>query len=215
MFCLLITILSGSCDQHARFEVPQPEGVKDITSIPSKLQGRYFAAEDSSWLQITERTITRLKNENGVVAKSDLDSAMVVEGNHFTDLRAGISGTLKDEGDSVLLSFTHSDTLLSLSNDQILRRFKGHYFLNRKAFAGGWTVHVLEPIHKNSIQLQELTTPEDIQKLEELSGGTEIRDEAGEVSEYRLRPTRKQLKQLMKYNFRSSATYLKIKEDQP
>ena len=98
----------------------------------------------------------------------------------------------------------YKDTIFSVKQGDILRKFKGYYFLSHQTSKNNWNVIKLTKTRKR-LTLGTISTKEDIEKLREL---TETKSD----SIYTFRPTKKQLKQFLRdKGFSNEDSYVKIK----
>jgi len=203
---VVLTLILFACGDKVGFEVPQPESQSDEKGFPNRLIGKYLNINDSSILFIISEQIT-----NAVVAdlaehKSALDSSDRVTFKNDTtfsqtDMNMRIDVVVK--GDSVFQHVDYKDTIFSIKRGDILRKFKGHYFLNHQTTYNWYVTKLTET--KNSLTLGTISTKEDIDKLREL---TETKSD----SIYTFRPSKKQLRRFLKNKgFSSEDTYVKIR----
>jgi hypothetical protein len=203
---LLILVLT-SCDNGVRFEIPQPEGQSNEKITPKKLIGEYFSVEDSSRLSITSGQMTKTLITNLSLHKSELDSSDRVifkNDSTFSQTDSNMKINVVIKGDSVFEHVVYKDTIFKASRGDLLRKFKGYYFLNRRTSKNNWNVTKLTKTRKG-LTLGTVTGKEDIDNLREL---TETKSD----TIYNFRPTRKQFKRFIKNNgFKDEETFIKIK----
>ena len=204
----VLTLILFSCgDKVGEFEVPQPEGQSDEKGIPKKLIGRYLNIKDSSTLFVTSGQITKSVVADFAEHKSELDSADKVtfkNDTSFSQTDVNMKIDVIVRGDSIFQHMDYKDTLFSVKRGDILRKFKGHYFLNHEASNNNWYVTKLTKM-KNGLTLGTISTKADIEKLREL---TEVKSD----SIYTFRPTKKQLKRFLKdKGFSNEDTYVRIR----
>ena len=60
------------------------------------------------------------------------------------------------------------------------------------------------------LSFSKVRIPEDITVLKEITELEEIKSDSGKVIGYKLKPTRRELKQLMKHSFTETKTYKKV-----
>lgn len=215
-FALVLLILTiGSCEDSIKFEEPQPPNQSDLKRIPKQLRGFYQSTSDSTYLTINERAIIDWTEIQFRTLRDSLDieidSTKIVR--EATDYIEVIDGKynlgFKLFGDSVLVDYSYRDTLFEISDRHILRRFKGHYFLNYKRSETNWSVRRLT-LNKKKLSFSKVRIPEDIETLKEITEVKEIKSDSGRVTGYKLNPSRKELKKLMKLSFSETKTYKKV-----
>jgi hypothetical protein len=205
---ILLSITIFSCgDKLGGFEVPQPEGQKDEKGLPTKIIGQYINVKDSSTLSVDFGQITRSVVADFAEHKSELDSSdRVIFKNDTsfiqTDFNMRINVVVK--GDTVFQHMDYKDTIFSVKQGDILRKFKGYYFLSHQTSLNNWNVIKLAKT-KKGLTLGTISTKEDIEKLRELTG-------TKNDSIFSFRPTKKQLRRFLRdKGFSSEDTYIKIK----
>jgi transcription antitermination factor NusG len=199
-------LLLGACENSVQFEVPQPEGVKNESGIPSKLRGAYKHVTDSARLTITHNLIIKTTHTKNVFPKSELDSAQLA------NIHGDTSATIKDnstiyflqvKGDSARIEFTVYDTLFNALSGDVIRKFKGYYFINTELSNNNWNVVKLTK-NKTGISLASINKSEEIATLRELT-------ETASDTVYNFNPTKKQFRKFLKQkNFTSEDYYLKV-----
>ena len=168
---LLNTLLLISCKEPPiTFEEAQPENIKNINKIPSKLRGTYLAASDSTKLIISSHLMM-----TEYVRKDTVPNQIYL------------------------------DTVFAFSNGDILRKYKGYFFLNQP-YKNNWEVKKLK-INDDIIAIGYIASQDDIAKMEKI---TETKRDTSYT--YIVKPTKKQLKHFIKENgFSEEELYIKIK----
>ena len=159
----LSIIVCCSCDNIVRFEAPQPEGQNHETSIPKKLMGSYRSLKDSSILTITnDHIISSISSDySGLVSALDsIDRVKIRNDTSYSeeDLNMRVDITIK--GDSIFQHLEYKDTVFSFSKNDVLKKFKGYYFLNKHVSANRWYVTKLGRT-KEGLVLGYISTKED------------------------------------------------------
>ena len=141
--CLLGFILIG-CEPTVSFVEPQPQGSANLESFPKGLHGNYLSEDGASVLSITDRCIYRtydyeeVKTQDSVQTKSSENEKDTV-----LHVKSGSFELTSTRTDSSINHVHYVDTLFQLSNENLLRKFKGYYFLNFKLSSGSWEVNKL------------------------------------------------------------------------
>lgn len=202
-----------ACEDSLKFEEPQPSGKSNLTQIPRKLKGIYLSNTDSTFLTINEeQVIERMDIVTRTIIDSldfDIDSTKIKEltpdSTQIVDGKYNLSFKFLS-GDSVIVYYAYRDTLFKISDDHILRRFKGHYFLNYKRAENNWTVRRLT-LAKDELSFSKVRLSGDMEELKKLTEIEEIKSDSGKVVGYKLNPSRKELKHIMKHSFSETKTY--------
>ena len=217
ILCLiLIAVTLQSCGDLVKFEEPQPTGKNNLNDISKKLRGTYLSVSDSSFLTINKQTIVKwIEADIRTLIDSldiEIDSSKISSKSdnliEITDSEFKL--TFEFEGDSVFGHYSHYDTIFRISENHILRKFKGHYFLNYKRSEDNWNVRKIT-LNKGVLTFSEISVPEDIEKIQQITDVKEIKSDSGQVVGYKINPSRKELKKLLNQNFTESETYKKIK----
>ena len=106
--------------------------------------------------------------------------------------------------DSIQFSVIQLDTVFELSKINILKKYKGYYFLNRKSGELNWEVEKLT-IKKGQLTISEISNQFDLDQLREITN-TSI------DTSYTFTPTKKEFKKFIKSGgFKNNIVYYKIK----
>ncbi|MDH5684335.1 MAG: hypothetical protein OEZ20_07720 [candidate division WOR-3 bacterium] len=216
IYFLLIGLSFLACEESMKFEEPQPKDRNDLNQIPRKLRGTYSSESDKTfltinneqiieWAEIVTRTMIDsldLEIDSTKINELTTDSIQIIDGTY----NLGFKFLPKD---SVIIYYSYRDTIFEISNEHILRRFKGHYFLNYKQTENDWRIRRLT-LDRGKLSFSKVRVPEDITVLKEITELEEIKSDSGKVIGYKLKPTRRELKQLMKHSFTETKTYKKV-----
>jgi hypothetical protein len=169
LLLLLCAILLAACVSDIKFDTPQPEDRPDEESIPKKLWGIYRSAQDSSLLRVSPDKLVRYINRRFVVPKTLLDSAYVINGDtSFVDTENKL--IVRVAGDSVYGRFRYLDTLFDISQINVLRKFKGYYFLNKQVGSHDWNLFLMT-YGRNELELVTRWSDKEIAALREITHG--------------------------------------------
>jgi len=200
--CLIAGLIA--CEPLATFEKPQPNNTKNVSRLPEKVVGTYRNADGDEWIFITKQSVIRETKYEEKTHKKDLDSAVVLQGNFLLDLETQNKTSIRLIGDSVVQHFSYSDTLLNISAGDVLKKFKGQYFLNQRYGPNRWGVTSLA-FRKGLLNVRTIETPEELEKLK---GITNTTSDSCLIFD----STKKQFRQFMKQNgFGSEAIFCCVK----
>ncbi|MBL0740402.1 hypothetical protein [Chryseolinea lacunae] len=203
----LYLILLFSCEGIVRFEEPQPEGVKAEVSVPKKLTGTYqlFDSPKSELIITRERVIQKITVDT-TFRFSSLDSAdriQILEDAARDSLKNDPTFFTKIVGDTVYGHFGFVDTLLSIPDGDVLKKFKGYYLLNSCRGENSWYVTKLGVV-KAGLVLGNISTGQDLKSLQALTN-------APSDTIYTFRPTRRQFKKFInEHGDRLQTLYVKV-----
>lgn len=189
----LLTLFSSlvSCDPPVTFSDPQPQGSGNETAIPKKLQGYYVSREDSSDLVIHDHAICRVYEGDLRLDIRQSDSSFTWDADSLLDVNTGLHYAAVKRGDSIFAHIAMSDTLFAIGESGVLRKFRGHYFLNRKHDDGGWEVSDMT-LRRGILTIGRVREESEVQLLKEISSSS-----LDTVSPFRFSPTRREFKRFL------------------
>ena len=191
--------------QPVTFTEPQPKNVAELTAFPARLHGKYLNAGDSSLLQITASSMIISYRYDEKIHVSQLDSTEQLIGDTLFDMVTARGKLIRIEGDSIVKPVSGSDTLFNINEKNVLKKFKGYYFLNTSDSPGNWQVQKLE-LAKGKLTLSSLNAKEDLDQL------IEITEYPQDTTAYVFTPSKQQFKKFVRnQGFRESSVYFKIK----
>jgi len=160
------------CEPAATFDKPQPDNVNSLSTFPKRLQGHYLDSNLISVLTITDKLITRHYDVDFKEHKDSLGLSYQLSGDTLINLTDGTREKISLKGDTVLEHETWTDTLFNISADNVVKKFKGYYFLNNRYKGSSWEVKELL-LHKGMLTVGSISNKADIQKLKEITESTE------------------------------------------
>jgi hypothetical protein len=190
--CLATTLLF-SCAPPVTFNKPQPSDTNELTKFPKRLQGHYQSLSDNSLLHLTDKMITRVYDFDYRFHLNQLDSSNRITGDTLINLETNERDLLIREGDTLVQHIHYTDTLFLISETNVLKKFKGYYFLNLRYTEDNWQVKQLA-LHKGQLSIGTISTQQDINQLKEIS------ESASDSLPYQFQPTKKQFKKFVKAN---------------
>ena len=132
------------CAPPVQFTEPQPTGEDNLESFPQKLQGQFLNVADSSVLTIGEKLMVQYYHSLLRESKHDLDSSLFQLINDSTIVNRDTHEQTKISmiNDTIIGYIDVYDTVFHISQKNVLRKFKGFYFLNT-AILESWEVQML------------------------------------------------------------------------
>ncbi len=204
-FALITCLLS--CDPPTTFTEPQPTGSENLSKIPNRLRGEYISLEDSSLLLINESVIQRSFNYEVITHLSQLSDDEQLTGDTIFNLTTHEKISVKKEGDSLFASFHFVDTLFQISDQNVIRKFKGVYFLNLLYDENSWEVRKLQ-LSRGELTFSSISGQEDISRLIEVAESAK-----DTVPPYEFTATRKQFRKFIKNEgFSQSEIFVRQKQ---
>lgn len=196
-----------SCQQDVTFTEPQPVNTKNLKKIPKRLQGKYLSLSDNSVLKIDSKYIKRIYNLSSKIHIKDLDSNLVRSGDSLLNIKTNNKYFAKLDGDSLICSMNSIIILFELNDENILKKFKGYYFINTYYGEDNWKVRKIK-LSKGELIISQIKSEEDIKNLKEI---TEIPGDT--ISNYKYSATKKQFKDFIKNDgFSSDEIFVKQKK---
>ena len=203
----LMIMLMASCEDPIRFETPQPEGTIEQHVIPRKYHGRYLSLEDSSILIISRGNIVSYYRRDFRGTISDLDSSdrvLFLKDTTFSDNHGKATIRARRNGDQIEYQYENRETIFSFARHDVLKKFRGYYFLNHETEPAHWSVTKLG-FTKEGLVLGSLTSKDDLTRLRELT-------QQKSDTVYNFKPTAKQMKKFIRdKGFHNEERFVKIK----
>jgi len=163
-----IILLLDGCEPAATFDKPQPENAKSLTSFSERLQGKYLSADQASIVTITDRLLIRQYDFDFKEHKDSMGKSYKLVGDTLIYLRDGTKEEVIVNGDTIIQRANWTDTLFKVSADNLLKKFKGYYFLNNRYSDNSWEVKELS-LKKGMLTVGSVSDKDDIQKLKEIT----------------------------------------------
>ena len=120
----------------------------------------------------------------------------VLNGNVLYDKSNDININVTLYHDTLRGNWKYTDTLFVLTGENVVREFKGHYFLNTKSF-DGYEVMMLTPDRKG-FSLKNISDRGMLESLQKLTDVVIITDSNNNVTAYKATPTKKELKKFIR-----------------
>lgn len=202
---LFSTFLIG-CSPAILFEEPQPPDTKELIEFPEKLHGDYQSLSNSSVLQISKNAIVRVYDFNFKEHINDLDTNLKLSGDTLIDLKIGDKMIVQVIDDTIYQGFYSVDTLFLISQTNVLKKYKGHYFLSSTFDTMTWEVKKLS-LNKLNLVISRISGKEDLELLKEIT------ETQTDTASFNFKPTQKQFKKFMKQNgFNDTEEFIRLKK---
>jgi hypothetical protein len=141
------------------FTEPQPGGKNSLTNFPKNLHGEYLSENSKSTLYLSSKFIRRIDDLSYKMHISELDSNYRLVGDTILAVQEGEKWPIIREGDSLKIEDFKIDTLFRFNDQNILKKHKDTYFLNKSWEENGWGVLKIE-VTKGTLTLSSLTEEE-------------------------------------------------------
>jgi len=203
---LIVVIFLISCEPGVTFIEPQPESIKSSTSFSKQIQGSYLAFDFASVLTINEKQITRHFDFDYKTQKDSLGINFKIVKDSIVNLVNGSKEKVLIQVDSIVQHANWIDTLFNISSENVLKNYKGYYFLNSKFSDEKWEVKELG-LKNGVLTLASISTKEDIQKL------NEIMESPNDTVSTNFNLTKRQFKRFLREEgFREKETFTRMKK---
>ena len=106
-------------------------------------------------------------------------------------------------GDSVFVNSSREEDVFKISENQLLRKYRGYYFLNFKDSNELWRVELIKRT-KDTLEFGSILTKEDIERIKGITSVESYSDstESGISTKYFLNPKRREIRKILKYRTR-------------
>lgn len=158
----------GSCEPVATFTEPQPAGSENESRFSSKIQGDYWSDETAELLHIGDQYISSQYNEVEKIHKDSLEQHYQLIGDTLYNTKTGLKERVELRNDTINIYRNYTDTLFLISDNELLKRWKGYYFLNTKHSDSAWEVQQLW-LQKGKLTIGEISSLADINALQEIT----------------------------------------------
>ena len=196
-----------ACEPPVTFTEPQPSDTDNISKFPRRLKGVYLSLSDSSTLSINDKQLQRTYAFDYKIHPNQLDSNTRLSGDTLIDIETKKKELVKRDGDSLLIHIHGIDTLFLMDYDNVVRKFKGYYFLNTRYDKTSWSVEKMQ-LSKGQLIISSISKKEDIESLKEI---TETAQDT--VATYNFTTTKRQFKKFVKNDgLRDSEIFVKLKK---
>ncbi len=203
---MLSALFLFACQPPVTFDKPQPDDVPNISHFPGRLIGEFVSQQDNSILIVTENALIRIYDFDLKTHISLLDSSMQLIGDSLFDMNTNEGTPVQIEGDSLVQHIYETDTLFVINPDNVLKKYKGYYFLNMKTNQDIWRVQKLE-LTKGELILSSINNREDLDQLKAITETTQ------DTVPYIFSPTKRQFKDFVRNEgFRNKETFLKARK---
>ena len=195
-----------ACEPPITFSEPQPTNTTNLSKFPIRLEGQYLSLADSSALSIGEKLIIRVYDHHYKVHPNQLDSSSRIVGDTVIDIETNKKTLIKRVGDSLLVHIHYTDTLFQMNYDNVVRKFKGYYFLNTRYDKESWEVKKIE-LSKRQLVISSVSTKLDLENLKEITETTQ-----DTIPPYNFTTTKRQFKRFIKNDgFSDNEIFIKTK----
>lgn len=197
-----------ACEPPVTFSEPQPTETDNLSKFPDRLQGQYLSLADNSTLLIGDKLIQRIYDFDQKIHLSQLESDLRLSGDTIINLTTNTREIVKRDGDSLVTHIHFTDTLFQMNYDNVVRKFKGYYFLNKRCDKESWEVKKIE-LSKGQLVVSSISTKQELENLKTIAESMQ-----DTVAPYKFATTKKQFKEFIKNGgFTDRETFVRQKEN--
>jgi hypothetical protein len=208
IYILSLIFLLGCGDyKYVRFETAQPNGVNESKSFNRKVIGIYInCSNPDEKLTITNNQILNSRTLKLKIHRNDLDfdSTITIDRSIDNELKTHFSRdgyNIEIKGDTINASQTRIDTVFMISENQVLKKFKGSYFLNFKQEERFWEVSLLKLI-KDTLLIGQIFPSDTLLRFDFVTKTEEFNSKDSTTkTEFLINPSKREFKKLMKPNY--------------
>jgi len=193
-----------ACQPPVTFDNPQPADVSPLSGFPKRVQGKFLSSKDNSILEINENSMIRTYDYDQKIHISQLDSNQQLIGDTLFDMKTNQGSIVQFEGDSIVQHINGKDTLFVIDALNVLKKFKGYYFVNINTPPNTWQV-IKIGLSRGTLMLSQINRKEDIEQLKTLT------ETSQDTTPYVFSPTRRQFKSFIRNEgFRDTESFSKL-----
>ncbi|HMT72143.1 MAG TPA: hypothetical protein PKD16_18380 [Saprospiraceae bacterium] len=203
----IIVIFLLGCEEKSlvSFNEPQPKGINNLNEFPKKLIGEYYDFDTKTNLIISKTFIEKKQLLKDTLKVSELDSNEVVKNDYIINLKTNEKiKIIKINDTTFVTNYDFTRRIFSFDDGDLIRKYKGYYFLNLKSSSTDWEVKKLF-LKKGVLSINEIQTETEIEVLKNI-----LDSKSDTIRPFGANPTKRQFKEFLKNNgFSSGELYLK------
>lgn len=136
---------------------------------------------------------------------SEIDTNEVIKNDSLFNTKTKEKYKIKRVNDTLFSNYIYSDTIFTINKQNVLKKFKGYFFLNKLIDKTGfWEVEKLH-LTKGVLTINGIETENELELLQSI---TETKMDT--IKPFRIKPTKKQFKEFIKKNgFTNGEIYVK------
>jgi len=202
----LLTLIT--CEPEVKYTEPQPKGISNLKSIPVEYHGRYRNVKDSTLLVVDSFSIVKEWRSIEKMHRDTLDKELKMHINRDTSFKYRDDLLLENSSsylflnihlinDSARVGVTGYEVLFAVADTQLVRTYKKFCFLNLKTKDGYWLVKTLRT-RDSMLDFSDMIDVKEIDRIKSTADVTEIKDTAQKVVEYRVSPSLREIRRILK-----------------
>jgi len=213
LFLIITFLILAGCSPTVIFNSPQPTDKRDLGKFPSRYFGKYEEIEDSSLFILENYLIREQYTEDMNVPKIEIDTSkeFILKDDIVYIPETGEEVPVTIRNDSIFGTYITYDTVFRISDENILRKFRGYYFMNIRNDEEEWIVYRLKFRKDGNASLCGISEDDEIDRLKEITTVIEEKNDKDEVIKYIIKPEKGDFKQIIKEeHFKDCTEYRKV-----
>jgi hypothetical protein len=188
------------------FVEPQPIKTDNLSKFPNRLKGQYYCPTDNSKLLIEDNLISKIYDYDQKVLVAQLDSSFKLSGDTIINLGTNEKTLTKRVGDTLIVHTHYIDTVFRMNYDNVVRKFKGYYFLNKRYDEGSWEVKKAD-LSSGKLTIGSISSSQEIETLKSITESSK-----DTIMPFKFVLSKKQFKDFIKRDgFSDSEIFVKVK----
>ena len=181
-----------ACEPAVVFKDAMPPEVEAINTIPEQFHGVYMCESDSSRIYIERDHAVQESYYQFVTSiervRESEDCSIVAGGLYLPGRKECIPFEWINE-DSITARVYELDTLMQFADDEVVKYYKGHLFLNKLSDDNHWVTWMLTPQEDGSLLFELIEVPDNKRKVQEITIDYETIQKDEETVQYVINPT--------------------------
>jgi ribosomal protein S24E len=171
LLLVFLTFTVLGCQPPVVFGGPQPENAEPLASVPPEYQGIYWCQADSASLYISSRTFMKQKEFLVKLTREDIDSNpdLALREGRLVLTQWGSTFPIREKSDTILSHVYLYDTIFAISDEQVLKSYRGHLVLNTKLDENAWLVLVASLQGGRTLSLSRAEIPDNMASLDSIT----------------------------------------------
>lgn len=197
-------MLLHSCKEPiVSFEEPQPKCINKLNAFPKKIIGTYYNIENRTELVFPKYSIFKKMIVEDTLKIREIDKNEIIKKDSLFNTVTKEKYRIKRINDTLFSNYIYEDTIFELNKKNILKKFKGYFFLNiRNEKSGFWSGEILN-LSKGVLTIKGIETENELDLLQSI---TETKKDT--IKPFTVKPTKKQFKEFIKGTDLQMAKYI-------
>ncbi len=196
----IVGLILQSCNYGILYHEPQPLNGRNIESFPENLRGIYSRDTAQNAIIILSKHLIKVDSSYFASSIHDVDTSkeyvLIGDSLMISDNNWHESIPVKLRDDSIFGYLPVRDTIINLLDKDLIRRYRGDYYLNKRASDSTWNVIKLDRISSRKLIFSIIPQNVEYTKLNMITTVTEMKNDSDSTINYIINPSRKELRKL-------------------